>query len=219
MEEILPNLHRLEDSCNVYVLTDGDRALLIDCGSGAVLDALPALGVKQVDWVLFTHHHRDQCYGADRLVSHGARLAVPEHERFLFEQAGTKKLAYLTDAKWVPDEVIEVVDQRTVSTVAAQSLFLMNHPFVLQLLPPMASAASRGLNPASSDAALAARLSQLYLSLFAREPTPQEQRLGIALLRRAVATAAPAQRQQAWHHAWQQYCQVLLCTNELIYLN
>lgn len=87
MEEILPNLHRLEDSCNVYVLTDGDRALLIDCGSGAVLDALPALGVKQVDWVLFTHHHRDQCYGAGRLVSHGARLAVPEHERFLFEQA------------------------------------------------------------------------------------------------------------------------------------
>lgn len=123
--------------------------------------------------------------------------------RFLFDAAD-------------PDNV---VDQRTVSTVAAQSLFLMNHPFVLQLLPPMASAASRGLNPASSDAALVARLSQLYLSLFAREPTPQEQRLGIALLRRAVATAAPDQRQQAWHHAWQQYCQVLLCTNELIYLN
>ena len=87
MEKILPTLYRFEDTCNVYVLTHGDRALLIDCGSGGVLDAMPELGVKQVDRVLFTHHHRDQCYGAGKLVGQGARLAVPEHERFLFEQA------------------------------------------------------------------------------------------------------------------------------------
>ena len=112
-----------------------------------------------------------------------------------------------------------VVDQRTVSTVASQSLYLMNHPFVLQLLPTMATAASRGLTPSSSDAAVRRNITELYLTLFARKPQPQEQRLGISLLRRAFANAVRTQGDQAWHHAWQQYCQVLLCTNELIYLN
>ena len=109
-----------------------------------------------------------------------------------------------------------VVDQRTVSTVASQSLYLMNHPFVLQLLPPMANSASRGLDRASSDAELARRIGELYLALYSRKPTLQEQRLGISLIRRVLtANHGP----QAWNRAWQQYCQVLLCTNELIYLN
>jgi hypothetical protein len=112
-----------------------------------------------------------------------------------------------------------VVDQRTVSTVASQSLYLMNHPFVLELLPTMATAASRGLSPASSDAAIARNIRELYLTLFSREPVAQEERLGITLLRRTFANALRNHGDQAWHHAWQQYCQVLLCTNELIYLN
>ena len=112
-----------------------------------------------------------------------------------------------------------VVDQRTVSTVASQSLYLMNHPFVLQLLPTMATAASRGLSPASSDTSLGGNITDLYLTLFARKPQPQEQLLGISLLRRAFANALRDRREDPWHHAWQQYCQVLLCTNELIYLN
>jgi hypothetical protein len=95
----------------------------------------------------------------------------------------------------------------------------MNHPFVLELLPTMATAASRGLSPASSDAAIARNITELYLTLFSREPDPQEESLGITLLRRAFANALRNHGDQAWHHAWQQYCQVLLCTNELIYLN
>ncbi|MEE3373138.1 MAG: DUF1549 and DUF1553 domain-containing protein [Planctomycetota bacterium] len=109
-----------------------------------------------------------------------------------------------------------VVDQRTVSTVASQSLYLMNHPFVLQLLPPMANFASRGLDPGSTDASLARQIGEIYLTLFARKPTLREQRLGISLIRRVLsANSGP----QGWDRAWRQYCQVLLCTNELIYLN
>jgi glyoxylase-like metal-dependent hydrolase (beta-lactamase superfamily II) len=52
-----------------------------------VLDHLSGTGVKQIDWVLHTHHHRDQCWGTPRLREHGARVAVPEYERHLFEQA------------------------------------------------------------------------------------------------------------------------------------
>jgi glyoxylase-like metal-dependent hydrolase (beta-lactamase superfamily II) len=55
------HLYRFEDACNVYLLADGGAGLLIDAGSAAVLDHLDAAGVKRVEWVLHTHHHRDQC--------------------------------------------------------------------------------------------------------------------------------------------------------------
>ncbi len=87
MQEIASNLYVFDDTCNVYVLRDGDRAILIDCGSGAIVDQLPQIGVEQVDWVLFTHHHRDQCFGASRLLQQGASLAAPQYERHLFDRA------------------------------------------------------------------------------------------------------------------------------------
>jgi glyoxylase-like metal-dependent hydrolase (beta-lactamase superfamily II) len=81
------NLFLLEDTCNVYLVRDGSRGLLVDFGSGRILDHLPGLGVTQVDWVLHTHHHRDQCQGDFRAVERGIPLAVPAHERHLFADA------------------------------------------------------------------------------------------------------------------------------------
>ena len=81
------NLFVFEDTCNVYLVRDGKRAVLIDFGSGKILDFLPALGVSQVDWILHTHHHRDQCQGDFRAVERGIRIAVPAHERHLFAEA------------------------------------------------------------------------------------------------------------------------------------
>ncbi|MGH7957130.1 MAG: MBL fold metallo-hydrolase, partial [Opitutaceae bacterium] len=63
----MPDLFVWTDTCNVYVLRDGDTALLIDLGDGSVLDHLADIGVKRVEWVLFTHHHREQCQGYPRL--------------------------------------------------------------------------------------------------------------------------------------------------------
>ena len=81
-----PDLYLWTDTCNVYVVRDGDSALLIDLGDGSVLDHLSELGVKQVDWVLFTHHHREQCQGAPRLKGSNAKVGAPAAERDLFEQ-------------------------------------------------------------------------------------------------------------------------------------
>jgi glyoxylase-like metal-dependent hydrolase (beta-lactamase superfamily II) len=81
------HLYRFTDTCNVYLLADGEAGLLIDAGSGAMLDCLHEAGVQRVEWVLHTHHHRDQCWGTPRLRSHGARVAVPEYERHLFDHA------------------------------------------------------------------------------------------------------------------------------------
>lgn len=85
--QLSESLYAIADSCNVYVLVDGDEALIVDAGSGAVLDHLDELGVRRIEWVLHTHHHRDQCWGTPRLREHGARVAVPEYERHLFDQA------------------------------------------------------------------------------------------------------------------------------------
>jgi len=87
LEKISEHLYMFQDTCNVYVIKQGEAALLIDGGSGAVLDHLSEIGCRQVEWVLHTHHHRDQCWGDTRLIEAGAKLAVPEYEHHLFEQA------------------------------------------------------------------------------------------------------------------------------------
>src|ERR1041384_1301795 len=82
----IPDLYVWTDTCNVYVIRDGESALLIDLGDGSVLDHLSELGAKQVDWVLFTHHHREQCQGAPKLKDWNAKIGAPGAERDLFEQ-------------------------------------------------------------------------------------------------------------------------------------
>ena len=81
------HLYRVADTCNVYMIVEEDGALLIDAGSGTVVEHLNEVEVRQVEWVLHTHHHRDQCSGTPRLREHGSRVAVPEYERHLFDQA------------------------------------------------------------------------------------------------------------------------------------
>ncbi|MBZ5561177.1 MAG: MBL fold metallo-hydrolase [Acidobacteriia bacterium] len=87
LTQISPNLYVLPDTCNVYVLKDGDRALLIDFGSGHVLNLLAQIGVTKVEGILHTHHHRDQCQGDARAAAERIPIHVPQHERHLFEDA------------------------------------------------------------------------------------------------------------------------------------
>jgi glyoxylase-like metal-dependent hydrolase (beta-lactamase superfamily II) len=87
--EVRPGIFRWTDTCNVYVVRDGTSALLIDLGDGSVLDALPAIGVQELDWVLFTHHHREQCQGASRLApwrERGTKVATSQVEQPFFEK-------------------------------------------------------------------------------------------------------------------------------------
>jgi glyoxylase-like metal-dependent hydrolase (beta-lactamase superfamily II) len=86
-QRISDHLYLLEDTCNVYLIRDGTACLLIDFGSGKMLDYLADLGVSQVEWILHTHHHRDQCQGDWKAVQRGIPIAVPQHERHLFADA------------------------------------------------------------------------------------------------------------------------------------
>jgi glyoxylase-like metal-dependent hydrolase (beta-lactamase superfamily II) len=84
---VLPHLYCFQDTCNVYAVIKNGEAVLIDFGSGAVLDCLSEMGVERISAILHTHHHRDQCQGDCRAVELGIPVFVPAHERRLFDQA------------------------------------------------------------------------------------------------------------------------------------
>ncbi len=87
--QLTDHLHVYRGPINVGILRSGDTALLFDCGDDTVADALPGLGVKKVQRILFTHHHRDQACGASRFVEEGTELVVPDAERAWFEDVGS----------------------------------------------------------------------------------------------------------------------------------
>jgi glyoxylase-like metal-dependent hydrolase (beta-lactamase superfamily II) len=87
LKKLSENLYSLEDTCNVYLIREGSRGILIDFGSGKILDYLPGLGISKIEWVLHTHHHRDQCQGDYKAVERSIPIAVPAHERHLFADA------------------------------------------------------------------------------------------------------------------------------------
>ena len=80
IREVLKGIYRISDSCNVYVVKKGDRAVLIDFGTGQVMDLLKEMGVGKVEAVLLTHHHRDQAEGLRRAVQEQIPVFVPETE-------------------------------------------------------------------------------------------------------------------------------------------
>ena len=83
--ESFPNLYRWTDTCNVYVLKDGNSGLLINLGDGSVLKNLSDIGVTKPDWILFTDHHRENCQGAELLDRDITRVAAPAVEQELLE--------------------------------------------------------------------------------------------------------------------------------------
>lgn len=76
-------IHR--DTCNAYVLRDGDAALLVNLGDGSVLEELKKQGVKKVEWILFTDHHRELCQGIGVVDRAATKIAAPKMEHELFE--------------------------------------------------------------------------------------------------------------------------------------
>jgi glyoxylase-like metal-dependent hydrolase (beta-lactamase superfamily II) len=86
---IADQLFLFRDTCNVYILRSGREAILVDFGSGDVLDHLADIGVERVTDVLMTHHHRDQAQGLPRAAQTGIRIWVPHTEQDLFHSVDT----------------------------------------------------------------------------------------------------------------------------------
>ncbi|WP_406700657.1 PSD1 and planctomycete cytochrome C domain-containing protein [Singulisphaera sp. Ch08] len=96
-----------------------------------------------------------------------------------------------------------MVDVRTVSTVAPQALFLLNNAFVME----QAQALATRLEAGNRDDA--AKIDRAFSILFGRPVDDTEKEIGLAYLK----SSRPRES------AWDAYCQLLLCTNEFIYID
>ena len=103
-----------------------------------------------------------------------------------------------------------ITDKRIVSTVAPQALFLLNNPFTLETTQQLAR---RILADGSADDAK--RIWHAYELLFGRPPSDAEINIGQRLLGQSLADTGS----RAGANAWAEYCQVLLCANEFVYVD
>ncbi len=102
----------------------------------------------------------------------------------------------------MPDST-STAEKRILSTVAPQALFLLNHPFVLEQTQALAK---RILGVGKDNRE---RIEKAYLLLYGRPPLAEEVQIGLDFL----SAAGNLER------AWEEYCQVLLCTNEFIFVD
>jgi glyoxylase-like metal-dependent hydrolase (beta-lactamase superfamily II) len=103
-----------------YALVEGDRALLIDAPSPA--SGLGAHGVKAVDAVLLTHHHRDACAAAPDFLARSVPVRAsreaaawlrPENVRKYWQEAiplRNSRTAYLVTPAGFPGVQYDLQD-------------------------------------------------------------------------------------------------------------
>jgi glyoxylase-like metal-dependent hydrolase (beta-lactamase superfamily II) len=87
----------------VYAVVRDGQAVLIDFGSGGILEQLPSIGVRKVGWILHTHFHRDQAQGDQLARNRSIQIAVPEAERKYFENV---------ESLWNEKKVFDLYDMR-----------------------------------------------------------------------------------------------------------
>ena len=86
-----------------------------------------------------------------------------------------------------------------------QKLFVLNSPFMLERSKSLA--ARLHASPNESDAT---RVTRAYRVLFAREPSREESDLALEFLRRPGSGGSSR---------WEQYAQLLLASNEMMYVD
>ncbi len=85
--QISENCFLFEDYANVYVVKKEKKAILIDFGSGEILNFLPEIGIDGIEYIFHTHYHRDQSFGDQRAIEMQIKIAAPAKEKKLFLNA------------------------------------------------------------------------------------------------------------------------------------
>ncbi|MFC1508715.1 MBL fold metallo-hydrolase [Candidatus Omnitrophota bacterium] len=84
IKQIVKDVWLIKDSCNVYIIKKGNRAVAVDFGSGRWFEKLSRFGIHHLDHVFLTHHHADQCAGLQRGFSGQFEVHAPTgEEKFL----------------------------------------------------------------------------------------------------------------------------------------
>jgi hypothetical protein len=108
-------------------------------------------------------------------------------------------------------EALSGMAERPTTTIAPQALHLMNSPQVRAY----ASAFAQRIAPTEATT-LEDAVRRAYRTALARAPSPAELRDGVDFLNGQIATYPPEQRRMA---ALSDFCQVLMCLNEFIYVD
>lgn len=124
-KEVAPGVHRLPGQPAGYVLTSGEHALLIDAPNPAAV--VQKLGIKKIEAVLLTHHHRDSCAAAaDYLAQNIPVRAAKASALWLTTEGVTKywreslplrtsRTAYLVVAEGLKDLRCDLEDGQTIT--------------------------------------------------------------------------------------------------------
>jgi mono/diheme cytochrome c family protein len=138
----------------------------------------------------------------------------PKHRRrsiyFFVKRSQLVPSMILFDA---PDG-LQGVEQRTTTTIAPQALLLMNNATVRGCAEALARRSAPG--PA---APLADVIPSAYLFALARLPSEKEQTEAVQFLREQAASYRADGKADAEHLALADFCQVLLGSNELLYID
>ena len=134
--QVADAVFRYTDAVNVYLLRSGDEGILIDIGSGDVLDVLSEFGVTRITDVLVTHHHRDATQGLARARERGARIWVPSTERDLIADADQHwQMRPLDDIYDLREDRFTVLESVPVDGVVADYRTTRFGPFDVLALP------------------------------------------------------------------------------------
>jgi mono/diheme cytochrome c family protein len=101
--------------------------------------------------------------------------------------------------------------QRDATTVPQQALFFLNSPFVMEQAAKMIG------RPAFQRLGEAERVRDLYRRAYQRDPSADELRLGLRFVRAAPASAGATEEPPLT--PWERYAQVLLMSNELMFVD
>jgi hypothetical protein len=110
-------------------------------------------------------------------------------------------------------EPTQSIGERTVTTVPTQALAMMNSPLVRQQAERLAARIRT-----AKDAPLSAAIERGYQIAFGRVPTEAEQTRMLAFLNQQRA-ATGADSPETTEKALVEFCQVLLCLNEFVYVD
>jgi hypothetical protein len=126
------------------------------------------------------------------------------NRRAIYSRVSRLHLDPLLELFDFPDPSLHA-EGRYETTTPLQKMFVMNHPLMIDRADALASRLDK------IETTDAARIRRAYRDLFCREADPQEVALAESFLKSVPVGGAKS--------AWQQYAQVLLASNELVYLD
>jgi mono/diheme cytochrome c family protein len=111
-------------------------------------------------------------------------------------------------------QALSSTGNRPTTTVAPQALLLMNSPQMRDFAAALAKRAT-----ASSESSLEESISQAYWLALSRPPSSEELNEAVGFIQQQEATYQAAENSDAATMALADFCQILMCLNEFVYLD